>query len=123
MLDDQDRELGRAADDHQRVASEAFAGDGESAARQRVVDPFSQRALADDGELRGRRQRAADKRAEREDERCFGGQWVGVRGAFVQEQPHAEAASAKELPKRRLIERHALNAAVSNVDAERSAPW
>ena len=114
---------GARADDHQRIAAEAFTGDRKSAARQRVVDALGQRALADDGELGGGRQRAADQRAEREDEWRFRSQRIAVRRAFVQQQPHAESAAAQELAQRRFIQWHAFDAERRLTSIRRNAPW
>ena len=111
----------RASDDDDGVAAAALAGNGEAAAGERVVDALGQRALADDGELRGGGQRAADQRAEGEDERRLGRERIGVRAAFVEQQPRAEAAAADELAQHRLGQRHALDAAARHVDAEIAA--
>ena len=105
------RELRRPSDDHDRVAAAALAGDREAAAGERIVDPIRQRALADDGKLGRGGQRAADQRAEREDQRRIGRERIGTRVALLEQQPGAEPTAAEELPQHRFRKRHPIDAA------------
>src|SRR4030095_10507201 len=85
------------------------------------VDAIGQRALTHDSELRRRGQRAADKRTEGEDERSFWREWIERRGAFAQQNPDAEAATAEVLAQDRVGEGHTLGAAGRDVDAKETA--
>src|SRR5262245_58887146 len=118
IIDDEDRKLGGAADDRNPVATAALAGDGEAAADQRIVDPIGERALADHRKLRGGGERAADQWTEREDERRLGRERIARGAPFVQEQSHAQSASADEVAHRFFRQRYAVSAAVRRVDSE-----
>ncbi len=118
IIDDERRGCRGTSQNHDRVATATFAGDREAAARKRIVDPIRERTLADDGKLGGRGERAADQWTEREDERGCGGQCVGARVAFFEEQPGAQAASSQELAQHRFRNRYPVDAPVRHVDAE-----
>ncbi len=121
VVHDQHRQRGRAADDDDGIAAAALARQREAAAGQRVVEPLGQRAAADDGELRGRGERTADERAEREDERRFGRHRIGDRPAFVQQQARAKTASADICAQHRLRQRHPLGVAGRDINPEVAA--
>ena len=97
IIDDQRRGCRGPSQNHDRVATATLAGDREAAARQRIVDPIRERALADDGKLGGGGERAADQWTEREHERGFWRKGVGARVTFFEQQPRAQAASTQEL--------------------------
>ena len=103
LFDDEHRERCGATDDHDRIAAAALAGHSKAAAGQRVVDSIGQRALADDGELGGGRQRAADQRAEGEDQRRLQGASGSTSAAPSSSSSRdAKTAAAEELTERRV---------------------
>ncbi len=83
---------------HQRIAPQRFAGNGEAAADERVVEALCERALANHGELRRSRQRAANQRAEDERQTRLRRKRVQARGVLRQQQPGAQAGSSDISP-------------------------
>jgi hypothetical protein len=121
VVDDYHRQFRRPSDHHDRVAAAALAGDGKAAAGEGVVDALGKRTLADHRKLRRRRQRTADERAERKDERRARIERVEVCATLIKQQPHAQAAAADELAQHRFGYRDPLNAPRRNVDAKVAA--
>ncbi len=124
VIDDQHRQRPRPPDDDDGVATALFAGNGETAAGERVVEATGQGARADDGELRRGRKRTANERTEGEDQWRVWRQRVWKMGSgviFVQEQPRTETAAADVLPKYIVRERHALTLAAPDIDPQVTA--
>ncbi len=108
LLDDEDGELRRASDDHDRVAAAALPATAKPLLASESLIRSVSGLLLTTANLAEVVSGAADERAEGKDERGLRRQRVEVRGTFVEQQPNAEPASADELTKCLLGERHAL---------------
>ena len=99
-VDEDDRRLVAGARDRDRVDPRPLRGDREVRRAEGVAEPAGQRADRDDGELGRGRQRAADQRAEREDQRRVGAERVGAGGRLVGDDPGPQADPAEEVAER-----------------------
>jgi hypothetical protein len=89
-----------------------------AAARERVVEAAGERTSTDDRELRGRGEGASDEGTEREDERRFGRERIGVRATFIEEQSRAKTAAANVLAQRGVRQWNACRLAARGIDSE-----
>src|SRR5438128_2519650 len=94
-----------------------LAGDGKAAAGQRIVNTLGERALANDGKLCRRRERAADERAEKKSKRRFRRERIDGCTAFAQQQPRSQSAAAEETAEHIRIERSCDGVAARDIDA------
>ncbi len=131
VIDNQHRQRPRPPDDDDGVAAALLAGDGKTAAGERVVEATGQRARADDGELGGGGKRTANERTESEDERRCGRERIGELGSGVtpgptpdpifQEQPRAKTAAADVLTEYGFRQWYTLRVAARHVNTQITA--
>ena len=113
VINDQGRQRCGPSDDDDGVAAATLAGNRESAAGERIVDPIGQRTLADDGKFCGRGQRAADQWAEDEDERRLWRERIRARAALLEQQPRPSPLPPRYWRRTVSAMRHALDAAAT----------
>ena len=120
-LDEEDRRLGAGAGDRQGIHPGPLRGEGEMGGRQGVADPARQRAERDDREFGRGRQRAADQRAEGEDQGISGREWLDLGRCLVGQDPGAQADAADEEAENARIQGHAPGTTEARVDPEVTA--
>ena len=116
-FDHQAARLGCGAHDHQRVHAGSLGRQRKMRRRQCVAQPIRERRLGEHRKLGGSRERRPDQRAQAEDDRRFGSEWIDAGRTFAVHQVSADADTAEESPQHRFIERQVVRRAGAEVDA------
>ena len=95
-LDEKNRRLRASPRDRNGIDARPLGGEREMRRRQGVANPAGEGAEGDDGKLGRRRQRAADQRAEGEDQSIASRQGIGSRHRLMCQDPASQPDSAQE---------------------------